>query len=120
MGRHSKYRAACAALGCNPARTYERHHGDAALLMPNHGLGPKGGAALARSLAGNTAVQRVELRGNALQGPGGAKMAAMLTANTYITHADLSFNGLGSTGAAAFAAMLRVRGAGAAPPRLGG
>lgn len=104
-----KYRAQCAALGCVPVRFYERGYASAELSMPDHGLGARGAAALARSLAANTTVQRLDLRHNGLQGAGGAKMAAMLTKNTYIVHANLSHNELGSVGAAAVARMLMVR-----------
>ncbi|KNC97964.1 uncharacterized protein SPPG_06952 [Spizellomyces punctatus DAOM BR117] len=100
------YTAACIALGIVPVSfIIDRLKGEE-IVMPHHGLGPKGAHALAQVLEGNTTLKRIDLTNNWIES-GGAYLGRSLQINRALVYLNLTGNRLGYEGSHEIAEMLQ-------------
>ncbi|TPX71536.1 hypothetical protein SpCBS45565_g01003 [Spizellomyces sp. 'palustris'] len=100
------YTAACIALGIVPVSFIIDRLKEEEIVMPHHGLGPKGAHALAQVLEGNSTLKRIDLTNNWLEG-GGAYLGRSLQINRALVYLNLTGNRLGYEGSHEIAEMLQ-------------
>lgn len=103
----SSYLRTCRALGVPPVSVVLDTIHTSEIALPHHGLGPKGGRALARALVKSTTVAKLDLQENSLGEEGVDYFAKMFFENCYITWVNLSGNSIGSNGARAMGSVLK-------------
>ncbi|TRY84597.1 hypothetical protein DNTS_001332 [Danionella cerebrum] len=100
------YLQACALLNVVPVRCFLRNLGSGSIHLSHHGLGPRGGKALAIALMSDSQTVSLDLSDNSLQADGARSLMEPLRSNLSIHTLDLSDNQLQSSGAEAVAKML--------------
>lgn len=104
----SSYAKICQQFGIVPVSYFVRHITDPQITMRYHGLGPVEAKAIALVLRDNITVEKLNLKGNWIQGEGGQAVSRMLEENDYITELNLGDNKLGKEGAISICKMLDV------------
>ncbi|KAI8820740.1 uncharacterized protein EV422DRAFT_529974 [Fimicolochytrium jonesii] len=100
------YIAACKQASVVPV-SYILDRLDAAeIIMPHHGLGPKGAEAFAKVLGSNPTLKHLDLMYNGIEA-GGAEIGRSLQINRALTTLVLTGNRLGFDGSAEIADMLQ-------------
>lgn len=93
--RKTDYIDDCKKVGIVPASYFLRHMDKPHLTMSHHGLGEDEMKCIAKSLASNTSVLKLDISDNWLGDKGGLIMCNMLKENIYVTDLSLSDNRLG-------------------------
>ncbi|OWF46621.1 leucine-rich repeat-containing protein 74B-like [Mizuhopecten yessoensis] len=93
------YTKACIKLGLVPSTYFFKHLTEVALVMPHHGIGPRGAKAVAIALVPNQTIQKLDLSSNAIGSEGLAHVLDMLSGNSSIKELNISGNELLSAGA---------------------
>lgn len=104
----SHYTKICNQLGLVPINYFMRHIQDTELAMRYHGLGPSAARAIALVLKDTITLEKLDLRGNWIEGEGGEAVARMLEENDYVTDVCLADNRLGLMGAQSLCRMLNT------------
>ncbi|KAJ8008807.1 hypothetical protein DPEC_G00082260 [Dallia pectoralis] len=100
------YLQTCKKVGVVPVSYFLRNLGNSTMCLNHHGLGPRGGKALALALVTDMNITSLELADNFLLAEGTKHLVEMLKANFTIRHLDLSDNHLQSEGAEFIAELL--------------
>ncbi|KAM5129993.1 leucine-rich repeat-containing protein 74A [Mantella aurantiaca] len=104
--QREEYLQACQKAGVVPVSYYLHHMNDKCLELNHHGLGPRGAAALAKSLMWNSSITHLSLEDNAIGAEGLAKLVKVLSGNCRIQELNLSNNSLGDVGSELVCRML--------------
>ncbi|XP_072283894.1 leucine-rich repeat-containing protein 74A isoform X2 [Pyxicephalus adspersus] len=104
--QREEYLQSCYKAGVVPVSYFIRHMNDKCLELNHRGLGPRGAAALAKSLMCNSSITQLSLEDNAVSGEGLVRLVEVLRGSRHITDLNLSNNSLGEVGAELICQML--------------